>query len=150
MTDLETLAQRVEAATGPDRKLDRDIVVELHRHIDQRNLTARKWAQQFWLRDDDDDMEPIRFTASLDAAMTLVPEGWLLDKLYDRRVDEGGRTPFQPPSGEYSARLYYFRRDENDVARRDNLSWGKGKSRALALCAAALRARNAEPKETGE
>lgn len=74
MTLLD-LAERVEAATGPDRDLDHDIVAHLHQQIDQRDLTARKWARRFWEVDEDGDMDPIKFTASLDAAMTLAVQG---------------------------------------------------------------------------
>lgn len=56
--DLRALADRVEKATGPDRGLDVDI-----EH-------ARGWPDAQWTSD------ARRYTASLDAAVTLVPRGW--------------------------------------------------------------------------
>ncbi len=59
MTDLNNLAERCEAATGPDRELDKDI----------GRYLASVGTFSCWGCDD-----PLRFTASLDAAITLVPE----------------------------------------------------------------------------
>ena len=54
---LLALAARCEAATGPDRELDAETAV------------AAGWAR--WLDD-----ECLAYTASLDAAVSLVPAGW--------------------------------------------------------------------------
>jgi hypothetical protein len=100
---LLELAERCEQASGPDRELDLDITEAL-------DLAGRA------------ALSLVPFTASLNAAMTLVPEGcsWSLHKhnSYSRAgvfVDDG-RDP-----GHYC-----------DAA-----------TPALALCAAALRARAA-------
>ena len=80
--ELLALAARVEAATGPDRELDYAILRVLKpeyagsewqpyadglRHVndssDARTLPARETCPQQW-------------TSSLDAAASLVPEGW--------------------------------------------------------------------------
>ena len=62
--ELLELAERVENATGSDRNLDADIM----RAVGQAGLKA--------------DYQPTPFTASLDAAMQLVPEGtlWRVNK----------------------------------------------------------------------
>lgn len=64
MTDLMELASRVEAGEGPDRELDKAIATA---------LGYGRWYAAWhpsW-----------GYTASLDAAMTLVPEGWAIDKI---------------------------------------------------------------------
>lgn len=65
MTLLE-LANRAAAATGPDRELDRDIMEALRLPPD---YTAD------WGPRDSCQPAPFAYTSSLDAAMTLVPEG---------------------------------------------------------------------------
>jgi hypothetical protein len=60
MTDLLELASRVGEATGPDQQLDFDILCV----VDARAIKTGP------LHSDP------KFTASLDAATTLVPEGW--------------------------------------------------------------------------
>ncbi len=71
MNPLLELADRVEAATGPDRNIDCWIENHLDRARFERNRPAPHGGG--WL---DKRVEPKPFTASLDAAMTLVPEGW--------------------------------------------------------------------------
>lgn len=58
--DIAALAERVERATGPDRELDIDICT--------RALNKSRLDPGF--------QTAPRFTASLDAAMSLVPEGY--------------------------------------------------------------------------
>lgn len=137
MTDkakLLELAERCEAATGPDRELDDDIVAALHRSINFNNLTARKWAEQFWVRDDDDDMEPIRFTASLDAAMTLIPEG----AQYTIEPD-GCWLRFRDAS------------EDDGIGKVQSVLMARGgKCTALAICSAALKALSVNIGEEGK
>lgn len=85
--DLEALAARIEAASGPDRELDAEIYnavpVEAGRKAER--LPMEQWGDRFddgWrtMLADREDKYPEklkRYTASLDAAMTLVPEGWM-------------------------------------------------------------------------
>lgn len=98
---LTELAARCEAATGPDRELDALIESAIPR---------------FGL---------YRYTASIDAAMTLVPEGWTWG------VFDDGTAWVWP--------------DE----RRDLLTGKQAKAAtpALALCAATLRARAQQEDE---
>jgi hypothetical protein len=68
---VSDLAERCEAATGPDRELDCAIAVALGRTDEGGSGFHRTFP-------DDSVFEQVRallFTASLDAAMTLVPEG---------------------------------------------------------------------------
>lgn len=107
MSALLELAERVEAATGPDRELDRDIASAVH-------LKQLTYSSPEWIKDPE-------FTASIDAAMTLVPEGWT-------------RTVKWSVENEGYALVY-------DPAVPDDSSiYALGKTAALALCAAALRA----------
>jgi hypothetical protein len=59
--DMLALAERVESLTGPDRGVDRAIWYAL-----QDQMSG-------------DPVHGPRFTADLDAAMSLVPEGWTFD-----------------------------------------------------------------------
>lgn len=101
MTDkLIELAERAEQATGPDSAMDFDIA---------RTIADLSGSNQ-----------PIlAYTASLDAAMTLVPEGWFWTGGRDRE----GRGAMAV------------------VSQDDCLVPAVAATPALALCAAALRAR---------
>jgi hypothetical protein len=73
MTDLEQLALRCEGASGPDRELDALIFASTLDLTNTRIASIEDWAAEAvrgkwnWPR----------YTASIDAAMTLVPEGWV-------------------------------------------------------------------------
>lgn len=78
--ELEALAVRVESATGPDRELNRSIA---HR---------RGWSHFFvqkdmWWRSPTGIThgDAPNYTGSLDAAMSLVPEGWWIASLGQAR-----------------------------------------------------------------
>lgn len=112
---LLALAERCEAATGPDRELDRLLIPpELH-----------GTPAPYWSVNDCGDAVPANFTASIDAALTLVPEGWERIQQEQVRMSDG------------SIRCW---------ASVD--SWPASPKRcatpALAICAAALRARAAQ------
>lgn len=132
MTLLE-LADRCEAAAGPDRELDQ--AIWLAAVADARSLKAYSEGLKIGKQEAafrlDYMADGARHTASLDAAMTLVPEGWSFEVMRGWRCDirEGlssafvADKQFGPPTvHEYS----------------DNAA-----TPALALCAAALRARHA-------
>ena len=122
------LAERCEKATGPEKQvdweypLDADIFETVKGPLWDKlyhqgalpcgapDETCREYARQ----------RAPRYTASIDAAMTLVPEGWV--ESYQRRFD--GRTTatcYRGGSG--------------------TLVDAEAATSALALCAAALRAR---------
>jgi hypothetical protein len=112
---LIELAERCEKAKKPDRELDADIAL------------TQGWTEHpgdNWIGPHGQISVPA-FTASLDAALTLVPEGhdWIIEHV------NGGLT--------ICARVGH-----NDP---DRISWGD--IAALALCAAALRARAAQNAE---
>lgn len=105
---LSELADRVEGASGPDRELDEHI-----------KRTVEGWHAK--ARFDN----PPTYTASLDAAMSLVPEGvWFHLSDYRKGLGETGAE----------AHLYGRSAD-----------WkAEAATPALALTAAALRARGSE------
>lgn len=112
MSALLELAARCEAATGPDRELDLAIAEAL-RLPRQRNGSVNISAP---------------FTASLDAAVTLVLEGW------DWSVGIiKGDGSFPPAEANVSPNYQPFPVDLDLNA--------DAQTPALALCAAALRAR---------
>ena len=103
MPDLLKLAERCEAAEGPDRELDLDIM---------------RWAEN--IGGDPANARP--YTASIDAALMLVP------KRHTWTLYADGCAGVCP------------KRDDDDLA--DGTIWAA--TPALALCAAALRARSKE------
>lgn len=87
--DLQRLVERIEAATGPDRELDCDVRLAVlgdchygvihdskYRAIGPAYLRGYVETYRHLLTSDDaieDDIVP-RYTDSIDAAMTLIPE----------------------------------------------------------------------------
>jgi hypothetical protein len=105
VTDLMELAARCEAATGPDRELDFDIYDECFPTLPRSGCLRANLIEHHIKT----------YTASLDAALTLVPEGYVFGvaRTYGYcSAEVGGRNP------------------------------SKAANPALALCAAALRARS--------
>lgn len=118
MKELTELAERCERASGPDRELDELVsaaVVGAVREVQSDGRIAyhtdngARWT----------NVTVIPVTASLDAALTLVPEGW---------------TGIIPVSNGDEAWLW--ERNGNPKGHRCNAA-----TPALALCAAALRSR---------
>ncbi|WP_156416620.1 MULTISPECIES: hypothetical protein [unclassified Sphingopyxis] len=126
---MDSLIERIEAATGPDRELDLDIarlqgVVVLKRnHEDTANYETTHW----------------RYTASIDAAMTLVPEGfcWTVAVYWCEGEDK-------PPYFADCADLPAMQAGDFQVPIHE--AWAA--TPALALVAAALKARTTH--STGE
>lgn len=109
MSELLELAERCEKATGPDRHLNLAIANAIY----------------------GDDLAPpgtsYAFTSSLDAAMTLVPEG----QEWAGGFEDGAAFAHVHVPGEYAELI-------------------EAATPALALCAAALRARAASVEEKGK
>lgn len=103
------LAARIEAAEGPSRELDREIMERLKLKPDY----AADWGAR-----GHDRPAPYPYTASVDAALMLVPEGWFW-------------MASTTPSGGY-VRLQHPER---------GLLFAYAATPALALAAAALRAK---------
>ena len=133
MTPLEELATRCEAASGADREMDADILEatggcahrETERYVcqDDSGFTCLRCGKDTY-----GERVP-KFTASLDAAMTLVPEGWAANiiRTADKRFG--------------NANLYWFRGNNHVPAKKAH---GAAATPALALTAACLKARAME------
>lgn len=145
---LLTLAERCEQAEGQSRELD-NLIGEaigatgepfggpVNRHPFSLEMQSRPGARISPCGRHVEGVSHKRYTASLDAAMTLVPEGcvWLVRQSTGSDAITNGK-----PLGVGFANVH----PEDDV-------WSRGGSRvqwtvwaatpALALCAAALRAR---------
>ncbi|HWL04532.1 MAG TPA: hypothetical protein VNQ99_06285 [Xanthobacteraceae bacterium] len=74
---MNDLIARLEAATGPDRELDIDVLVACGwRDEREFGFLADLQGEHYWIGNPDCwNGEPPFVTGSLDAAMTLVPEG---------------------------------------------------------------------------
>ena len=74
-TTLLALAERVEAATAPDRGIEREIAIAVGWHFYDRKVDHTRPAIEQWWRPGatTPSTDFPRFMASLDAAMSLVP-----------------------------------------------------------------------------
>ena len=113
------LLARLESADGPDRELDAMIQ---HRITSGVGCGAAQDA-------------PPRYTASIDAALTLVPDGCLS---MVRTVWADAHAPTERPVG-YASVDRYFKDDAGLFWKENFLALGE--TPALALAAAALKAR---------
>jgi hypothetical protein len=132
MTDPATLlalAERCEQAAGPDRGLDAEIAVALFggeiiwkaARYTMDLYPARRFQNSDYIGGYQNS-GILTYTESLDAAVTLVLEGWTWARFH------GGVVECMTLNGPGNSILF---------------ERGKGISTALALCAAALRARAA-------
>ena len=106
----QELIARIEAATGPDREIDRAIMELLCLAPDY----AADWGGRGFERP-----APFAYTASIDAALTLVPDG------HDKWAVSGRNAAVVQSSNK-------------EVT---HAEWMYAATPALALCAAALKAR---------
>ena len=110
-TDLLSLAEQCEGAAGPSRDID---------------LSIMRYAMNIGGPSDTAE----RYTASIDAALTLVPEG--CEYRLERRHSKGMHPAY--------ASIWSV--GGRDIDHHDN---AHGKTEALAICAAALKARALAP-----
>lgn len=120
---LAALVERVEKATGPDRCIDAGVFAALHPEL--RRLPREPNA---FIGPDEWIKTPPFYTASLDAAVSLVPEGKFWIAGY-------GRMRRGEPLG--GATIYYGK----GLAIGTMIAEAEAATPALALVAAALRAR---------
>lgn len=154
MTDILSLARRVEEATGADRELDALIALacvpevtgwvrhpnhETCSEISADHLLGELWPSEggfyAWLHHKENIpcFQAPRYTASIDAAMTLVPEGWD-GALYLATGDHKPQVQLETPA----MRLAFTMEEE--------MAQGSAATLPLAITAAALRARAAQGK----
>lgn len=113
MSDLASLIARLEAAEGPSRELDAEIWRALGNGVFYSNETQPQPCDK-----DTGNYLPL-LTASLDSALSLVPEGCAVDFKRFQNTGDGWACVWTA---------------------RGNRS-GNGKTVAIALCLAALKAR---------
>lgn len=137
---LRDLIARVESAAGHDRELDRAIArLLLPAGAEDVAKSAHGWSYRVFGPNgwDDEWLETRPYTDSLDAALTLVPKGkWWI-------AGYGKRCPKEPLGG---AAIYY----STGLATGTLVAEAEAATPALALCAAALRARLAEMEARDE
>lgn len=118
---MKELIERLETATGPDRELDAAIARWIGFEV--QYSTEINPQPCIW---DGGYVEP--YTASLDAALKLAPEG------YGFKADCGLGFGHSFTVGHVGANKLYDRPE----------GWGKAATPALALCIAALYARTSD------
>jgi hypothetical protein len=127
MTDLATLIAKLEAAEAGSRELDAEIVMALRGKIPDAISTPNLYPNTLLYRNDEiapGALEWVNvpgYTASIDAALTLVPEGWVW-KCQDKPA-----VACVADSKWAQKEIYQLK--------------GISSTPALALCIAALRAR---------
>lgn len=149
---LRDLIERVEKAEGPDRELDREIMLAAGYRYEERDIGCRyedgtvalDWVYVDNKTDKWRSTHPLEFTASIDAAMTLVPEGWRVSKLEDdwlssRWIAQLSERPTQAQRDAYAKGL--------------TIGWNTadadGTAPALDLCCASLRAHLTQENPNG-
>lgn len=124
---MTSLSERIENATEPCRELDAETALLL-------GIVERRLKRGEWLYPDGSSNGLAPYTSSIDAAMTLVPAGYIL------QLSEWDHDDLRA-KGAWQAIL-------TQAGKRNSDMWGHrcdhAKTPALALCAAALRARGVE------
>ena len=137
MADLMELAERVEALSGPDRDVD----VQIAAYLCGGKVDV---ARLYWTSPGFRGFSVVpSYTASLDAARALVPEGYVVCSISETpeivKEEHTGDTPL--PNWEVAL----LRQDCAGYRNRNKFMQafkrGCGTMASLALCAAALRAR---------
>lgn len=139
--DLIALAERVEKAEGPDRGLDCLIAVEVDWRPDEwepgdrtvREMAERNGIEWVFARSQSGFVPRLlpRYTASLDAAMTLVLEGCGYEVASAYSDERDPSRHFYRLSGRFNARVYLAAGGSFEV---------NAATPPLALTAASLRA----------
>ena len=131
----QDLIARIEAATGPDSEIDRDIFSAVFPELVPSPIVTSGygWRQdrgRWWLATGEDSrtppktIYPLRFSASIDAALTLIDPTWFFHlSRFSPEIDGRGQAHVYPNRG---------LGDDFEA---------EAATPALALCAAALKAR---------
>lgn len=129
------LIERIEAAEGPDWKLDEEIWLAAIATGEQREK-VEVGRDKFGDREASDRVSMMsdgaRYTASIDAAMTLVPEGWGFWDVLSRHASDEERSAYAEVAKDAACASHEIE---------GHFVSATAKAPALALCAAALKAR---------
>lgn len=131
---LSALIERLEKATGPDRELDADIARLLgYRILTTLRVFGRQQmcTEEAWNTPGSSTLDLPHYTSSLDAALTLVPEGGAIRIQNYREVNY---SDLRLPTKDFSAAFVWVEIDTSRFGR-------FGATLAIALCIAALKAR---------
>lgn len=131
--ELERLIERCEGAVGPDRELDAAIALLVGYRRKGAKSTIGISDGYVWAEPGEHfsyGTRPPSYTASIDAALTLLPEGWRLYGLSDQ-------THFQSNKGWHAGVDCYF----GKVLYPHNIQTAEAPTAPLAICIASLRAR---------
>lgn len=134
----EALAERIEQATEPSRELDAEIALAVgwtYRLRGDGHCWFPPNSKYPW----EHEMDAPPFTASIDAALTLVPEGleWSVSFIRDRVGLPDEAIIYLKP-------FYEFEADDPEA-----MVICYGHTPSLALCTAALRAASASQAPSG-
>lgn len=137
--NVTDLIERLEKATGPDRELDGDIAAALKLHPKgwRRGVKEASATASWWSKDDRDRYDAPPVTKSIDAALTLVLEGWSWNVT-------GGDLSAEGKPYACIASKDVIGGPEPWLEERD-VKEATASTPAIALCIAALRARK-EPR----
>lgn len=137
MTDqsIPSLIERLEKASGPDRDLDGAIAVAVGPWTERHGLPGP------WVSKGPNHAinEAPHFTASLDAALTLVPEGWIVVSMKNGDLDR----KYYDIRASTKWSVIIARNGHKLEAPSEVLTFPSAthESPAIALCIAALKAR---------
>lgn len=129
---MSDLIERLEKATGPDRRIDATI----------HEAVERPFVMEFFAEYSTEQTRNLSYvpsyTSSIDAALTLFPDGWF------GRVE----PRFHSDDGCVSWLAYGLKPDWSKWHPHDDEAWitlvdARAQKSAIALCIAALKARNA-------
>jgi hypothetical protein len=123
MSDLQALIEKLEAATEGSRELDAEIALACGWRFNKGTVYSYHWLDPQGAH----NAVPSPFTESLDAALTLVPEGW-------------GYQQGSHPRAACKACAFCFEGADDF----HNQPPSFAPTPALALCIAALKARAAQ------
>lgn len=141
----DDLIERLEMATGPDRRLD----FAIHNHLfppDPVRVTDVKLPPGFGddaLSHAMDDRPS--YTASIDAALTLVPEGFMAALagpwVWSTETERAGQPIWEAAVTDEGSSF-----EESNISDLTDFAIsGQGSTPAIALCIAALKARTTNP-----
>lgn len=130
MNKLLQLAERCEQATGPDAMLDIDICIAVEAYSKEGFARFGQSNLGYYIAH---GSIALRYTASLDAAMTLVPEGWQCERMGWWAGAGAACLLFETHlvDGQWVREVGYLGRAQGEAA-----------TPALALCAATLRSQH--------
>lgn len=138
--DYSDLIARLEKVTGPDRALGDDVLLACGWGMDEVGEGPDRkilWCGPVEEYLDGDQPDP---TSSIDAAMTLVPEGWAW---FVQRI---GDLPQHPEYSSYGDVRLWIPAQRTKGLAVESVDVRSAPTPAIALCIAALKARQEPPK----